>query len=225
MRDGFYAGGTFGSSFGAGLGLYADNHGNFYPQLYFGSPKLSLSGGYTPDVEGLLKGLSVSGTLGGGRVGYNWGTSGDPSAIGVGIGTPGVGATYGFGPFNIRDAFDFRPRTDEFGQPFPGDGTTAAPPADDSSGKQGAAPVNGNPFSKFFDSFRPTTDEFGNPFPEQQGAGGVLKYFGERPPAAEESAGLLPDGSAGAESDLDSGAALVVMPGIRRLASRVVRAA
>ena len=38
MRDGYYAGVTLGSPFGIGGGLYADNHGNFYPQAYFGHP-------------------------------------------------------------------------------------------------------------------------------------------------------------------------------------------
>jgi hypothetical protein len=222
-RDGYYAGGTFGSSFGPGVGLYADNQGNFYPQLYFGSPGPSFSGGYTSDVEGLLKGLSVSGTFGGGRVGSNLGTSGDPSAFGIGIGTPGGGATYGLGPINIRDVLNFRPRTDEFGQPFPGSDATTAPPASNNSGNQGIAPANGNPLSGFLDSFRPSADEFGNPFPEQQSTGGVLKYFGDTPPTPEEPEDSFRVPLSGLDSELNSNAALAVAPDVRRLTSRVVR--
>src|SRR5579863_9055403 len=121
MKQGFYGGGTVGffpTPVGTlGGGLYIDSSGNLYPQLYYGTPKAGFSTGYTPDLEGLLTGLSVSGTLDRG-IRPNLSTSGAP--IGVGIGTPGFGATYGFGPYNIRDIGEsFRPRTDEFGQPFP----------------------------------------------------------------------------------------------------------
>jgi hypothetical protein len=37
MRKGYYGGGTIGWPSGFGGGLYADNYGNLYPQLYFGS--------------------------------------------------------------------------------------------------------------------------------------------------------------------------------------------
>jgi hypothetical protein len=222
-RDGYYAGVTLGSPVGIGGGLYADNQGNFYPQVYFGSPGPGFSVGHTSDVEGLLKGLSVSGNLGGGRVGANLGTSGDPSAFGIGIGTPGAGATYGFGPYNIRDVLDFRPRTDEFGQPFPGNEATTAPPVGYNSGNQGIAPANGNFLSRFLDSFRPSADEFGNPFPEQQSTGGVLKYFGDTPPAPAEPEDSFSVPLSSLDSELDSNAALAVAPDVRRLASRVVR--
>jgi hypothetical protein len=46
---------------GGGVGLYFDNHGRLYPQLYAGTPKLSLSAGYTPDLEVLLTGTSIQG--------------------------------------------------------------------------------------------------------------------------------------------------------------------
>jgi hypothetical protein len=77
--------------------MYVDNLGRFYPQAYFGSPKASGSAGSTDDLEGLLTGLSISGTLGPGPVGVNIGRSGN--ANGYGFGTPGVGMTYGFGPY------------------------------------------------------------------------------------------------------------------------------
>lgn len=174
MKQGLYGGGTIGSPFGAGVGLYADSNGNLYPQIYSGSPGWSVSGGSTPDLEGLLTGLSVAGTFGRGRPGPNIGTSG--GATGFGFGTPGGGATYGFGPIPLRDIFDFRPRTDEFGQPFPGNEPSTPPPADNNSESQGTKPAGRNPVLKFLDSFRPTTDEFGNPFPGPQSSGGVLKY-------------------------------------------------
>jgi hypothetical protein len=60
MTKGTYGGGTFGWLWGGGFGLYFDNHGRLYPQLYGGSPKLSLSAGCTPDLEGLLTGTSIS---------------------------------------------------------------------------------------------------------------------------------------------------------------------
>jgi hypothetical protein len=219
MKRGLYGGGTIGSPFGAGFGLYADSDGNLYPQLYFGSPGWSVSGGSTPDLEGLLTGLSVAGTLGRGRAGPNVGTSG--GATGFGFGTPGGGATYGFGPYNIRDIGEsFRPRTDEFGQPFPGSEAPALPSPSNNSGSQGAMPNIGNPVLRFLDSFRPTTDEFGNPFSEQQSLGGVLKYGeGNGEPATPEltelSPGLVPDADSEAETDAS--------PDIWRLASRVIR--
>ena len=68
MTQGSYGGGTFGaptSIGGMGLGLYIDSDGNLYPQLYYGTPKLGASVGYTPDFEGLfLTGASVSGSVG-----------------------------------------------------------------------------------------------------------------------------------------------------------------
>lgn len=102
MTAGSYAGGTLGLPFGLGGGLFIDSHGRTYPQLFGGTPGLSLSGGYTPDIEGLLTGPSVSWSPGVGAVRYNVG--GNVDAIGVGastarVGTPSVGVTHGFGPF------------------------------------------------------------------------------------------------------------------------------
>lgn len=189
MKQGSYGGFTYGSPYGFGGGLYVDSYGNLYPQAYFGSPKLGVSGGYTNDLEGLLTGLSVGGTLGSVKVGPNVGTSG--GANGFGFGTPGAGATYGFGPIPMRSLLDFRPRTDEFGQPFPGSEAPVLPPANN-SGNQGTSPASGNPVLKFFDSFRPATDEFGNPFPGPQSSGGVLKYGAGSPPTVQDLAELFP---------------------------------
>lgn len=99
MTKGTYGGGTFGFPGGLGFGLFIDNHGRAYPQLYGGSPRLSLSAGYTPDLEGLLTGPSISASPGVGAVRSNVG--GNASALGVGIGTPGIGVTDGFGPFGF----------------------------------------------------------------------------------------------------------------------------
>jgi hypothetical protein len=99
VTKGTYAGGTFGGLWGGGVGLYVDSLGRVYPQLYGGTPRLSLSAGYSSDLEGFLTGTSVSGSVGGGSMRLNAGTSG--TATGVGIGTPGVGVTYGFGPFEM----------------------------------------------------------------------------------------------------------------------------
>jgi hypothetical protein len=41
--------------------VYADNHGNFYPQIYYGTLGGGVSGGYSSDLEGFLTGTSVSG--------------------------------------------------------------------------------------------------------------------------------------------------------------------
>jgi hypothetical protein len=97
MTKGTYGGGTWGSPWGLGFGMYVDSLGRFYPQAYFGSRKFSVSAGSTDDLEGLLTGLSVAGTLGMGPVGVNIGRSGN--ANGYGFGTPGAGMTYGFGPY------------------------------------------------------------------------------------------------------------------------------
>jgi hypothetical protein len=102
MTAGSYAGATLGLPFGLGGGLYIDNHGRAYPQLYGGTPGFSLSGGYTPDLEGLLTGPSVSWSPGVGSVRYNFGRNTDAIGAGVGtagVGTPSVGVTHGFGPF------------------------------------------------------------------------------------------------------------------------------
>lgn len=218
MKQGFYGGGTVGiwpTPVGTiGGGAYVDSDGNLYPQLYLGTPKVGFSGGYTPDLEGLLTGLSVSGTLDRG-IRPNLTTSGAP--VGVGIGTPGFGATYGFGPIPMRSILDFRPRTDEFGQPFPGSETPTFAPGNN-SGNQNVPPASANPVLKFFDSFKPTTDEFGNPFPGPQSSGGVLKYGAGSPPAAQNLAELFPDLVADPDSDADADAS----PDIRRLSSRVV---
>lgn len=99
MTKGTYAGGIWGWPWGGGAGGYIDNHGRIYPQIYGGTPRVSLSAGYTPDLEGLLTGTSVSGSLGTGPVRFNAGMSGN--ATGFGFGTPGVGVTYGFGPLEM----------------------------------------------------------------------------------------------------------------------------
>lgn len=102
MTAGSYAGATLGLPFGLGGGLYIDNHGRTYPQLYGGTPGFSLSGGYTPDLEGLLTGPSVSWSPGVGSVRYNVGGNVDAIGAGIGtatVGTPSVGVTHGFGPF------------------------------------------------------------------------------------------------------------------------------
>jgi hypothetical protein len=218
MKQGLYGGGTYGSPFGFGAGLYADNYGNLYPQLYFGSSGLSVSGGSTPDLEGLLTGLSVAGTLGRSRVGAgpNVGTSG--AATGFGFGTPGGGLTYGFGPYNIRDIGDsFRPRTDEFGQLFPGSETPAPAPANNFP-SQGITPDNGNPVLKFLDSFRPRADEFDNPFPGPQSPSGVLKYGEGSPSTVPDLAELSPDLITDPDLASDAGAT-----NFRRLGSRVIQ--
>jgi hypothetical protein len=103
MTQGIYGGGTFGWPWGGEGGLYVDNHGRIYPQLYGGSPGGSLSAGYTADLEGLLTGTSVSGSPGRGPIRFNAGTSG--GATGVGIGTPGIGVTHGFGPLEMSHDF------------------------------------------------------------------------------------------------------------------------
>jgi len=99
MTKGTYGGGVLGFPWGGGFGVYFDNYGRAYPQLYGGTPGLSLSGGYTPNLEGLLTGTSISGSPGTGNVRYNVG--GNATALGVGVGTPGVGVTQGFGPLEF----------------------------------------------------------------------------------------------------------------------------
>jgi hypothetical protein len=103
MTKGTYAGGTYGSPFGLGVGLYMDNHGRIYPQFYGGTPRASLSAGYSSDLEGLLTGTSISGSPGAGLFRFNAGTSG--GASGFGFGTPGVGVTYGVGPLELSHDF------------------------------------------------------------------------------------------------------------------------
>jgi len=103
VTAGTYGGGTFGSLWGVGGGLYIDNHGRIYPQAYGGTPGIGLSAGYTPDLEGLLTGTSISGSPGKGPVRFNAGTS--ASAAGFGIGTPGIGVTHGFGPLEMSPDF------------------------------------------------------------------------------------------------------------------------
>jgi hypothetical protein len=105
MTKGTYGGGTFGVPFfgGFGGGLYIDNHGRVYPQLYGGTPGGSLSAGYSSDLEGLLMGPSISWSPGVGSVRFNVGTS--QSASGFGIGTPGGGVTHGFGPLEMSHDF------------------------------------------------------------------------------------------------------------------------
>lgn len=103
MTKGFYAGGTFGSPFGPGFGVYIDSHGRAYPQLYGGTPRWGFSAGYTPDLEGLLTGPSISANIGTGPISGNAGMSGD--AFGLGFGTPGIGVTHGYGPLEMSQDF------------------------------------------------------------------------------------------------------------------------
>jgi hypothetical protein len=106
MTRGYYGGGTFGFPTpmgGLGGGLYMDNHGRMYPQLYWGTPKFSFSGGYTPDLEGLLTGPSIAWSPGVGSIRPN--ISGNTDTFGVGIGTPGVGATHGYGPLEMSNDY------------------------------------------------------------------------------------------------------------------------
>lgn len=109
-----------------GGGLYFDNHGDIYPQIYYGTPKFGFSAGYSPDLENFLTGTSVGGNFGGGRVRYNIGASG--GSTGIGVGTPGFGATYGFGPYRLFPASAGRSNgEDSFGDRF---GNWASTPAD-----------------------------------------------------------------------------------------------
>lgn len=67
MSDGFYSGGTFGiptPTGGVDGGLYVDSFGNLYPQIYYGTPRMGASAGYSPDLGGLLTGTSISGSIG-----------------------------------------------------------------------------------------------------------------------------------------------------------------
>jgi hypothetical protein len=101
MTKGTYFGGTWGSPWGVGFGAYMDSYGRIYPQGYFGSPGVNVSSGYSPDLEGFLTGLSVAASLGSGRLKANFGTSGSSPTAGFSLGQPGVGATYGFGPYTV----------------------------------------------------------------------------------------------------------------------------
>jgi hypothetical protein len=103
MTSGTYGGGTFGWPWGGGVGLYFDNHGRAYPQLYGGTPGFGVSAGYTPDLEGFLTGTSISGSLGRGAGRFNTGTSGGTN--GYGIGTPEIGVTQGFGPYDMSSEY------------------------------------------------------------------------------------------------------------------------
>jgi hypothetical protein len=105
MTKGYYGGGTFEIPFlfGLGGGLYMDSHGRIYPQLYGGTPGFSFSGGYTPNLEGLLTGPSISGSPGVGSIRPN--IAGNTDTVGVGIGTPGVGVTHGFGPLEMSNDY------------------------------------------------------------------------------------------------------------------------
>lgn len=103
MTAGTYGGVTYGTRWGLGGGLYVDNHGRIYPQLYGGTPGFSFSGGYTPDLEGLLTGPSISGSPGRGPIRYNVG--GNTDTIGAGMGTRGIGVTHGFGPLELSQDY------------------------------------------------------------------------------------------------------------------------
>lgn len=82
-----------------GAGSYIDNSGRLYPQLYYGTPGFAASAGYTNDLGALLTGPSAAGSIGRGWVKGNVATVGTEN--GVGFGTPGVGVTYGIGPFEF----------------------------------------------------------------------------------------------------------------------------
>lgn len=175
MTKGTYGGGTFGIPWlgGLGGGLYIDNHGRVYPQLYAGTPGASLSAGYTDDLEGLLTGPSISGSPGVGSVRLNGGFSG--GASGFGIGTPGVGVTHGFGPLEMSQDFSrpwakthvrdgaalagvpSRYNVWEYGFPNPQDGAAAdrdghSTGTDDTSPSRGAS--SRSPETSVFDTGR-----------------------------------------------------------------------
>lgn len=104
QRSGFYTGGTYGFPTpvgGLGGGLYFDDAGNFYPQFYWGTPRWGFSSGHATDLDEYLTGPSASITLGGAPLAYHVG--GNTTSAGQGISTPGVGFTYGFGPYRTRD--------------------------------------------------------------------------------------------------------------------------
>ena len=103
-RGGVYGGGTYVSPFFFGGGAYLDQYGNLYPQFAVGTPGLSTSVGAATDLDKSLTGASVYAGAGGINVGWNP----DSTALEVSEGkpafnfrTPSVGATYGFGPFNL----------------------------------------------------------------------------------------------------------------------------
>lgn len=152
MSDrGTYGGFTYGVPWlgGLGGGLYMDNSGRLYPQIYYGTPGFGASAGYTNDLGALLTGPSAAGSVGRGWVKGNVATVG--TANGIGFGTPGVGVTWGFGPFEpskdyshpwakrlIEDSVDganlpSRRTVWEYGYPEPDDETnskTSAAPED-----------------------------------------------------------------------------------------------
>src|SRR5450756_1353944 len=85
MTKGFYNGFTYGWPTpigGVGGGLYVDNYGNAYPQLYYGTPRAGGSTGYSPDLEGLLTGASISASSGTGMIRHNFGKSGNSGGVG-----------------------------------------------------------------------------------------------------------------------------------------------
>ena len=178
MAQGIYGGGTFGFPWGGGVGLYLDNHGRVYPQLYGGTPGMGLSAGYTPNLEGLLTGTSVSGSPGRGSVRFNTGTSG--GAIGVGIGTPGIGVTHGFGPLEMSH---------DFSRPW------AAPYVRDSAANAGA-PSRRNVWEYDYPELTPTSgtldggaNAIKNPL---EIADFMNKYFFGRSMGAQKPASLAP---------------------------------
>jgi hypothetical protein len=135
MTKGTYFGGTWGSPWGLGFGAYMDNYGRIYPQGYFGSLGLNVSSGYSPDLEGFLTGLSVAGSLGSGRLKANVGTSGSSPTAGFSLGQPGVGATYGIGPYKVPGewnpsaAGELNGEIYNTGFALPAEGTSAQPTA------------------------------------------------------------------------------------------------
>jgi len=165
VKKGFYAGGTVGFLTpigGVGGGAYVDDDGNIYPQVYYGSPSLDIGAGYSSDLEGLLTGTSISGSLGGGSIKTHIGTSGTAAGAGVGasrslgLKTPGVGVTYGFGPYRLFPrvngpvpAFQpdavYSPMGDFYGD-FPAV-PSAAPDTSASWPRGSAAPNESGPFA------------------------------------------------------------------------------
>jgi hypothetical protein len=109
-RSGGYAGGTVVSLIGIGGGLYADLEGNIYPQIVVGTPGVSVAAGQASDLDGFLTGPSITAGVGGAGVGF----SGKDFSLENGasrpfagrpapkFGAPGLTASYGFGPYNIR---------------------------------------------------------------------------------------------------------------------------
>ncbi len=98
-RAGYYGCLTGVTPFGFGGGLCADHDGNIYMQLATGTPGVSASFGAASDLDEALTGTSIN------VAGKRFGMGANPTSVagGMGFGSPGIGATYGFKPFNVRD--------------------------------------------------------------------------------------------------------------------------